>query len=109
MKKIKTILSTLFAVMITAGMAAAQTHSTTPSWIASKPVSKIANKKLFEDHRLSASHIVATSITHPDKASTKAVHRAHKSSAEGNIPSKGYPIWTISKPVHRLHLSDAGR
>lgn len=98
---IKITLMTAVVVLMTAGVAAAQTESTTPSWIVSKPVNKIANKKLFEDHQLRASHALVTSAAHPNRASTKAVHRTGQPKAEGNIPSKGYPVWTISKGVHR--------
>ena len=101
MKMIKITLMMAVVVLMTAGVAAAQTQSTTPSWIVSKPVNKIANKKLFEDHRLGASHIMVTTTAHPNRVSAKAVHRTAQPRAEGNIPSKGYPTWTISKGIHR--------
>lgn len=92
---------TAAALLLTAGFAVAQAQSTTPAWIVSKPVNKIANKKLFEDHRLGASHIVAASAAQVNPASTKAVHRMDQPRTEGNVPSKGYPAWTISKAVQR--------
>lgn len=101
MKLIRITLTTTAVIFMAAGLAAAQTQSTTPSWIVYKPVNKIANKKLFEDHRLSASHITVTTASHPNRVSAKAVHRTAKPATQGNIPSKGYPTWTISKPVHR--------
>ena len=98
---IKITLMMVVMVLMTAGVAAAQTQSNTPSWIVSKPVNKIANKKLFEDHRLSASHIMVATTAHPNRVSAKAVHRTAQPRHEGNIPSKGYPMWTVSKKVHR--------
>src|SRR5690606_9207082 len=101
MKTIKITLMTAVVFLMTAGFAAAQTQTNNPSWIVSKPVNKIANKKLFDDHQLRASHIVVTTVTHPNRASTKPVHRMSQPTAKGNVPSKGYPTWTISKRVHR--------
>lgn len=101
MRKTKITLSAIFMVALTAGVASAQTHTTSPAWMVSKPVNEIANKQLFENHRLHASHIRAESIAHPNSVSAKAVHRIPKASAEGNVASKGYPAWTISKGVHR--------
>lgn len=94
-------MSALLAVALTAGVASAQTNDTAPAWSVSKPVNKIANKKLFDDHRLRASHITVSTIAHPNQASTKAVHRTSKTGDEGNVISRGYPTWTISKAVHR--------
>lgn len=101
MRTTKITLLAIFTVALTAGVASAQTHAPSPAWMVSKPVNRIANKQLFENHRLQASHIRAESIARPNKVSAKAVHRIPRASAEGNVVSTGYPVWTISKGVHR--------
>ncbi|MDV3308239.1 MAG: hypothetical protein LOY03_05400 [Cyclobacteriaceae bacterium] len=71
------------------------------AWIVYKPINRVANKQLFESHLLHAAHRVAASPVYPTQAMTKAVHRADAQLRSGNIPSGGYPTWTISKPLHR--------
>lgn len=71
------------------------------SWIEYKPINKIAAKKLFNDHRLRASHIHAETLTDADWVRSKAVHRNKQTATKGNVVSRGYPTWTISKPIHR--------
>ena len=97
----------LVALAGIAGMAGAQSlpdsqsENTQSAWIVYKPITRVANKQLFESHLLHASHRTSVSSLYPNTAMTKAVHRAEKQIESGNILSSGYPAWTISKPIHR--------
>ncbi|MFO7259046.1 MAG: hypothetical protein DIU61_015205 [Bacteroidota bacterium] len=96
----------LVALVGLAGVAGAQSPVDQPannhtSWIVYKPINRISNKQLFESHWLNASHRYVVSPTYPNAAMTKAVHRAEEQGEYGNVVSKGYPTWTISKPIHR--------
>lgn len=78
-----------------------------PAWHVSKDVQKIANKKLFKSEPLRKSHIEAVSSGPPSHVLSKGVNNIHRPVAKragvaGNIKSKGYPVWTISKGVHRF-------
>ncbi|HEY8512461.1 MAG TPA: hypothetical protein VIL31_10920 [Cyclobacteriaceae bacterium] len=76
------------------------TNGQETAWVVYKPINRIANKQLFESHLLYASHKYVVSPRHPVAAMTKAIHRSEQV-ASGNVTSKGYPAWTISKPIHR--------
>jgi hypothetical protein len=84
----------------------AQTNNSHP-WI-SKDVQKIANKKMLNDVDYKASHIEATTVGYPAVAMSKGVHKVSASSeistsaTKGNMISKGYPYWTVSKGVQRI-------
>jgi len=81
----------------------AQSTTITSAWSTSKDVQKIANKKMFEDDGLRASHIQA-SIQTPTWMISKGIHRinAKDQMASGNIKSTGIPMWTVSKGVQRI-------
>ncbi len=88
--------------LASAAFAYAQTNPN-PAWTTSKDVQKVANKKLFEDESLRASHIQARPVS-PTWVISKGVHRTEgdKEVAQGNVESKGIPTWTISKGVQRI-------
>ncbi len=73
-----------------------------PSWIVSKDVQKVANKKNFEDEAKRGSQLQAKSISQLWVIS-KGVNRPSgaETITKGNVVSKGIPDWTISKGVHR--------
>jgi anti-sigma factor RsiW len=96
-----TSILTFAIIAMGTNFADAQTKS---SWIPTKAVQKIANKKLYTSDEVKASHIEAKSAAIPAQVVSKRVQRVTNrdvSPAEGNVVSKGYPTWTISKPVHR--------
>lgn len=101
-KRINTGILTLAIIIFGAGVTHAQTKS---SWIPTKGVQRIANKKLYTSEEVKASHIEARSTTIPDVVVSKKVQRISNrelmEDALGNIESRGYPTWTISKPLHR--------
>lgn len=126
----KRIISTsiLTAAVILAGTAFvnAQTKS---SWIPTKGVQKVANKDLYSSDEVKSSHIEATSAAIPAQVVSKQVQRVSnpeviaesapivaegdrdnqgevqglnsREGQAGNVTSKGYPTWSISKPLHK--------
>jgi hypothetical protein len=84
-----------------------QAQTGKPAWQTSKDVQKIANKSLFSDENLKASHVNATSVGHPAVVSSKGITRISnpgsvQTETKGNVVSKGYPMWTVSKGVQRV-------
>lgn len=73
-----------------------------PSWMVSKDVQKVANKKNFEAESKRGSQVQANSISQLWVVS-KGVNSTKSSEAvaKGNVASKGIPAWTISKGVHQ--------
>ncbi|HTE30854.1 MAG TPA: hypothetical protein VK666_10810 [Chryseolinea sp.] len=73
------------------------------AWQTSKDVQKVANKKLFEDETLRASHIRAVTLNRNWMVS-KGVNNIGESNGVGlgNAASNGIPEWTISKGVQRM-------
>lgn len=80
----------------------AQSIKNDPSWMVSKDVQKIANKKNFENEVKRGSQLQANSISQL-WVNSKGVHRAGRTEegTKGNMTSKGIPAWTISKGVHQ--------
>ena len=70
-----------------------------PSSIVSKDVQRVANKKAFENE--DKSNIQAQSVPFPAIVVSKGVVGSTDALSEGNITSKGYPTWAISKGVAR--------
>ena len=81
----------------------AQSNTENPAWTVSKDVQRVANKKMFEDKELRATHIQVKPIS-PTWMISKGVHRTSQNevATSGNIKSKGTPAWTISKGVQRI-------
>ena len=71
------------------------------SRIVSKDVQRVANKKAFENKNLTSSNIQALSQPFPAIVISKGIVRSPASPPQGNIVSKGYPTWAISKGVAR--------
>src|SRR5688572_16446391 len=67
--------------------------------VVSKGVQHVANKKAFEDENARKSNIQAKSVAIPAIVLSKGVTQSKDQVAEGNIVSKGYPTWAISKGV----------
>lgn len=80
----------------------AQSSKNDPSWIVSKDVQKVANKKNFEDEAKRGSQLRAKSINQLWVIS-KDVNRSNNTETvtKGNVASIGIPAWTISKGVHQ--------
>ena len=92
----------VFSLVFFAVMANGQSTDQ-PAWSVSKDVQKIANKQLFEDESLKASHINAVVVSSTWNIS-KGVHQIGQSSEVGNsnIVSTGVPDWVVSKGVQRV-------
>lgn len=69
--------------------------------IVSKGVQQYANKKAFENEKQNNSHIQAKSVAFPTIVLSKGITRPAAIEVQGNIESKGYPTWAISKGVAR--------
>ncbi|MBL0743168.1 hypothetical protein [Chryseolinea lacunae] len=88
-------------VMMSVSFANAQTGND-PAWPISKDVQRVANKKALNDPNLGKSHIRAKS-TDAGWVVSKGVHRGSGTAmAKGNVASKGYPAWAISKGVQQI-------
>lgn len=74
------------------------------SLMVSKGVQHVANKKAFEDKNANKSHIQAKSLDLPAIVISKGVAQPTGLYAEGNVASKGYPTWTISKGAARKNM-----
>jgi hypothetical protein len=86
----------------------AQAQTGTPVWTTSKDVQKVANKSLFSDQNLKASHINAVSAGYPAVTLSKGIVKVTNANlvqdgVKGNVVSKGYPMWTVSKGVHKYN------
>jgi hypothetical protein len=69
--------------------------------VVSKGVQQYANKKAFENEKQNNSHIQAKSVPFPAIVLSKGIARPEAVEVQGNIESKGYPTWAISKGVAR--------
>ena len=58
-------------------------------------------KAQFEDEKAKKSHIQAKSVEFPAIVISKGIVRPTSVVTAGNIESKGYPTWAISKGVAR--------
>jgi len=86
----------------------AQAQTGNPVWTTSKDVQKVANKSLFSDQNLKASHINAESAGFPAVTLSKEITKVNSANQiqnerKGNVVSKGYPMWTVSKGVHKYN------
>ena len=97
MKKIMCL--TLFAAMAMTVSVMAQ--SVTSPLIVSKGVQQVANKNSFDNDDLRKSNIQAFSQPFPAPVISKGINRSIDAGSQGNIVSKGYPTWAISKGVAR--------
>jgi hypothetical protein len=82
------------------------------SWSTSKAVNEVANKDLFNDEELAATHLEANSSAQPAPASMKGVSRVSSNSQgesvqTGNVSSKGTPAWVNSKGVSNVGKTKA--
>lgn len=69
-------------------------------WMVSKGVQHVANKKTFEAEKLRNTRVEAKTVAFPSIVVSKGIRRTDET-AQGNIESKGYPTWAISKGVAR--------
>ena len=97
-KEIKGI-GLLCLLLIGAFVANAQSNNT--SWPVSKGVQRYANKSSVEDENAKKSHIQAKSVEFLPIVVSKGLVRPTSVTTVGNIESKGYPTWAISKDVAR--------
>lgn len=85
------VLATLF--IGAAGFAMAQSGNPASS----KDVNRFANKKSYEKNE---SNVEARSLAYPAIVYSKGIAQSNApTTAQGNIVSKGYPTWAISKGV----------
>lgn len=70
----------------------------------SKGVQQVANKKAFANEITRKSHIQANSVEFPAIVVSKGIFRPVSVPMDGNIASKGYPAWAISKGVARKNV-----
>lgn len=102
MKKL-TYKSIAFAVLFVMGSMLVHAQQSNAVWTTSKDVQKIANRNLFRDQDLKNSHINAVSMDYPEVALSKGVtkinYKEKSQKQRGNVVSKGYPMWTVSKGV----------
>lgn len=107
MKKSSSWFKGIFSFLTVMGLSVVLTHaqSDNPSWTVSKDVQKVANKRLFKSEELRESHINAEAVGYPQHVVSKDVQKRSPavSEAKGNVVSKGYPYWTLSKGVHRTN------
>lgn len=97
MKKI--ICITLFASIAMSVTLMAQ--SVTSPLIVSKGVQQVANKNSFDNDDFKKSNIQAFSQPFPAPVISKGIIQSNDAGSQGNIVSKGYPTWAISKGVAR--------
>lgn len=69
--------------------------------IVSKDVQRVANKKAFESEEFTKSNIQAVSQPFSAMVISKGIVSSTDTAPQGNIVSKGYPTWAISKGVAR--------
>jgi hypothetical protein len=91
---------TLVGLMAIASIAV-NAQSLNSSIIVSKDVQRVANKKAFDNKNLTSSNIHALSQPFPAIVISKGIVRSAANAPQGNIVSKGYPTWAISKGVAR--------
>ncbi|HZI24508.1 MAG TPA: hypothetical protein VFD46_05500 [Chryseolinea sp.] len=89
----------LSLLLISAFVANAQ--SSNSSWPVSKGVQRYANKSSVEDENAKKSHIQARSVEFLPIVVSKGPVRPTGVTTVGNIESRGYPTWAISKDVAR--------
>jgi hypothetical protein len=95
------VIGVVLICLMVMGSIAVSAQSVTSSLVVSKDVQRVANKQILENEDLSNSNIQAQSQPFPAIVISKGIVRSTESAPEGNIVSKGYPTWTISKGVAR--------
>ena len=80
---------------------AVKAQSVTSPLIVSKGVQQIANKNSFQNEDLKRSNVQAFSQPFPAPVISKGIVRSTDPGSQGNVVSKGYPTWAISKGVAR--------
>ena len=112
MKTLLKLINGKIALIALFSLGAFVAQAQTPSWIVSKNVQKVANKKAFADTDDSKSQLTTETRAYAPRIVSKGVHRINNpavgdAKATGNMVSKGYPAWTISKGVHRSAKADS--
>jgi len=87
--------------LLTIGAFVANAQSSNSSLPVSKGVQRYANKSSVEDENAKKSHIQAKSVEFLPIVVAKGIARPSSVATVGNIESKGYPTWAISKGVAR--------
>jgi hypothetical protein len=90
----------LMCLLVMAAMVV-NAQSGNSSFVVSKDVQRVANKKAFDNEDLRKSNITAQSTPYPAIVISKGIVRSNETEAQANIASKGYPTWAISKGVAR--------
>jgi hypothetical protein len=85
--------------LLLVGAFAANAQSSNSSWPVSKGVQRYANKSSIEDENAKKSHLQAQSVEFLPIVVSKGITRPTSVTTVGNIESKGYPTWAISKGV----------
>ena len=83
------------------GAFVANAQSSNSALPVSKGVQRYANKSAVEDENAKKSHIQAQSVEFLPIVVSKGPTRPSSVTTVGNIESKGYPTWAISKDVAR--------
>ena len=95
------ILGVVLICLMAMASIAVSAQSVTSSLVVSKDVQRVANKQVLENEDLTKSNIKAQSQPFPAIVISKGIVRSAEAAPEGNIVSKGYPTWAISKGVAR--------
>lgn len=85
--------------LLSVGTLVANAQSSNSSWPVSKGVQRYANKSAVEDENAKKSHIQARSVDFLPIVVSKGITSPTSVATVGNIESKGYPTWAISKGV----------
>lgn len=106
MKKIGILVLATFIV----GLAFTNVNAQKKTWVVSKDVQKVANKKEYKSTESEESHIKPVSYDYPLVVLSKDVQKVSNPEmqnqvAQGNVVSKGTPDWVVSKGVHRSKKS----
>ena len=100
MKRISFFASLFFLLMVIT------TSNAQSSWATSKDVNRVANKDLFANEELAATHLKVSSLGRPDRVSMKGVNevsvRKTQKADRGNVSSVGTPAWVNTKGVSNI-------
>lgn len=79
------------------------------SLVVSKGVQHVANKKKFEAEKQSNATVNVATVEAPQMVVSKGVHNigVEQTPTDGNMVSKGFPYWTVSKGVVAQHNDEA--
>lgn len=112
MKAIMSLINGKIALVALFTLVAFVAQAQTQSMVVSKKVQKVANKKAFVSNDESVTNLTAETRTYSPRIVSKGVHRVNspavgEARSTGNVASEGYPMWTISKGVHRTSKADS--